>query len=100
ATTATHPRSLHDALPIFGSGGRGQYILRLAMRDPGIRVGGVWDVYEPNLEKSLSLAGNKARAYRDHQTLLDDKSIDIVIIATPQEPESTRPDSRHSPISY
>ena len=79
----TAPSNQH-VVGLIGSGGRGQYIMRLVMRDPGVRVGAVCDVYEPNLEKGLSAAGNKARAYRNYKALLDDKSIDIVIIATPE----------------
>ena len=81
---AQTPPSDQLTIGLIGSGGRGQYILRLAMRDPGVRVGGVCDVYEPNLEKGLSLTGNRARAYRNYKALLDDKSIGIVIIATPE----------------
>jgi predicted dehydrogenase len=69
---------------LIGSGGRGQYIMKLCMRDPAVRIGGVCDVYEPNLEKGLSAAGNQARAYRNYKALLDNRDIDIVIIATPE----------------
>ncbi len=69
---------------LIGPGGRGQYLMKLIMRDPGVRIGAVCDVYEPNLEKGLSLSGNQARAYRNYKALLDNKDIDIVILATPE----------------
>jgi predicted dehydrogenase len=77
------PASQHVA-GLIGAGGRCQYIMQLFMRHPSVRIGAVCDVYEPNLEKGLSLAGNKARAYRNYKALLDNKDIDIVIITTPE----------------
>src|SRR3977135_4398960 len=69
---------------IIGSGGRGRYLESVFQRDPGVRRAAVCDVYEPNLESGLSAAGNQAKAYRNYKALLDDKSVDAVIIATPE----------------
>ena len=72
------------AVGIIGSGGRGRYLETTFQRDPKARIAAVCDVYEPNLEAGLSAAGNQAKAYRNYKALLDDKSIDVVIIATPE----------------
>ncbi len=69
---------------MIGAGGRGRTVTGEFRRDPAVEVGAVCDVYEPNLEKGLSAAGGGAQAYRDYRKLLDDSSIDAVLIATPE----------------
>ncbi|MBM3775887.1 MAG: Gfo/Idh/MocA family oxidoreductase [Acidobacteria bacterium] len=73
---------------LIGAGGRGRYIMQTAMRDPGVRVAGVADVYEPNLEAGLSAAGaapaGAARGYRNYRALLENRDIDAVIIGSPE----------------
>lgn len=69
---------------LIGSGGRGRYIMRLMMKDPALRIAGVCDVYEPNLEQGLSEAAGQAKAYRNYKELLANQDIRIVIIATPE----------------
>ncbi|MBM3754805.1 MAG: Gfo/Idh/MocA family oxidoreductase [Acidobacteria bacterium] len=76
-------------LGAIGSGGRGMYVMGVFQKDPNVRVGSVCDVYEPNLEKALSLAskaqgGQSPRAIRNYKQILDDKSINAVLIATPE----------------
>ncbi len=76
-------------LGLVGAGGRGNLVMTTFQKDPSIRVGGICDVYEPNLERSLSLAakgqaGQTPKAYRNYRQLLADKSIDAVLIATPE----------------
>jgi predicted dehydrogenase len=69
---------------VIGSGGRGRYLESVFQRDAGVRITAVCDVYEPNLEAGLSAARNQAKAYRNYKALLDDKGVDVVIIATPE----------------
>ncbi|MGA7410124.1 MAG: Gfo/Idh/MocA family oxidoreductase, partial [Bryobacteraceae bacterium] len=69
---------------VIGAGGRGQVLMDRFAQDPSVRLTAVCDVYEPNLEAGLSVAKGKVRAYRHYQELLADKSISIVIIATPE----------------
>lgn len=76
-------------LGVIGAGGRGNLVMTTFQKDASIRVGAICDVYEPNLERSLSLAvraqsGEMPRAYRNYRQLLDDKSINAVLIATPE----------------
>ncbi len=74
-----------DPLPVglVGAGGRGRYLLKVFRQDPQVRIAGVCDVYEPNLEAGLSESGG-ARAYRNYQAVLDNRDIPAVIIATPE----------------
>ena len=70
---------------VIGSGGRGTAVKTVFQKDPSVRVGAICDVYEPNLEKALSLAAaDRPRAYRNYKQLLDDKSVQAVLIATPE----------------
>ena len=59
---------------IIGSGGRGQFLMKIFMLDTAVRMVAAADVFEPNLEAGLSLAKG-ARAYRNYQDLLADKEI-------------------------
>jgi predicted dehydrogenase len=76
-------------LGVIGSGGRGTLVMTTFQKEPDLQVGAICDVYEPNLESALSVAskgqgGNAPKAYRNYKQLLDDKSIDAVLIATPE----------------
>ena len=76
------------ALGLIGGGGRGRFVMTVMQKDKNLRVAAVCDVYEPNLEQSISMAkkaqADAPRAYRDYRQLLDDKSIQAVLIATPE----------------
>ena len=67
---------------IIGSGGRGRY-LTANFKELGVEMAAVCDVYEPNLQAGLKAASTGAKAYRNYKKLLEDKSIDAVLIATP-----------------
>jgi predicted dehydrogenase len=75
-------------LGLIGSGGRGTLVMTVFQKDPSVRVGGICDVYEPNLERALSVvaktSGNHPKAYRNYNRLLEDKNITAVLIATPE----------------
>mgnify|MGYP005844259751 CR=1 FL=1 len=70
-------------LGIIGPGDRGMQLMREAARCRGVEFAGVADVYTRRLEAAKELAP-AARTYTDYRGLLDDQSIDAVIIATPQ----------------
>ncbi len=76
------------ALGVIGAGGRGTLVMSTFQKSPYVRVGAICDVYEPNLERGLSTAakvpGNHPKPYRNYRELLADKSIDAVLIATPE----------------
>src|SRR5258708_40127098 len=68
---------------VIGSGGRGRYLEKVFQQDASVRITAVCGVYEPNLGAGLSAAKNQAKAYRNYKALLDDKTMDTVIITTP-----------------
>lgn len=70
-------------LGIIGIGDRGTELVHQAMSIPGVEMAAFADVYTRRLEAAKRIAPN-AQTYMDHRRLLDDKSIDAVMIATPQ----------------
>ena len=67
---------------IIGSGGRGRY-LPGEFKEIGAEMAAVCDIYEPNLQHGLNFASTGAKSYRNYRHMLKDKSLDIVIVATP-----------------
>ncbi|MBI4889836.1 MAG: Gfo/Idh/MocA family oxidoreductase [Acidobacteria bacterium] len=67
---------------VIGSGGRGR-LLTGEFKEIGAEMAAVCDVYTPNLEAGLKVANTGAKSYSDYRRLLDDKSIDAVIVSTP-----------------
>lgn len=88
AFSAAASESDRVMLGVIGSGSRGTYVMTDFQKDPNVRVSAICDVYEPNLERALSIAGkvpgNRPKQYRDYQDLLADKEVDAVLIATPE----------------
>jgi len=76
------------SLGVIGAGGRGTLVMSTFQKNSGLRVSAICDVYEPNLERGLSTAakaqGSAPKAYRNYKQLLADKTIDAVLIATPE----------------
>ena len=66
----------------IGTGGRGTY-LTAQFREHGAEMAAVCDVYERHLNNGLKAASTGAIAHYDYRRVLDDKSLDAVIIATP-----------------
>lgn len=68
---------------LIGCGGRGTEILKAAVGCPNVECVAVADVYTRRLDEVKSVVP-QAKPYQDFRRLLDDKSIDAVLIATPQ----------------
>src|SRR5205085_7432588 len=88
AATLASPRGVLGATDriragIIGIGDRGTEIARQAINCPNIEVVAFADIYTRRLENAKQLVPGAA-TYFDHRRLLDDKSIDAVLIATPQ----------------
>ncbi len=67
---------------VIGTGGRGQ-LLTGVFKEAGAEVMAVCDVYQPHLEGGLKMASAGAKSYTDYRRLLEDKSLDAVVVATP-----------------
>jgi len=70
-------------LGLIGAGDRGTEIFRAALRCPNTEGVAAADVYTRRLEEIKKVAP-QLKTYTDFRQLLDDKSIDAVLIATPQ----------------
>jgi predicted dehydrogenase len=67
---------------VVGAGGRGTLLLN-TFKELGGVVAAVCDVYEPNLQRGIKAASPDAKGYSDHRAMLQDKSLDAVVVATP-----------------
>lgn len=67
---------------VIGAGGRGRFLTG-EFKEIGAEMAAVCDVYQPNLQLGLAAANTGAKAYSDYRALLDDKSLQAVIVATP-----------------
>jgi predicted dehydrogenase len=88
ATTLASPQGVLGAndrvrMGIIGVGDRGTELVHWALNCPNIDFVAFADIYTKRLNDAKRLAPGAA-TYLDHRRLLDDKSIDAVIIATPQ----------------
>jgi predicted dehydrogenase len=70
-------------LGLIGAGDRGTDIFKAALRCPNTEAAAAADVYTRRLDDIKRVAPG-IKTYSDFRRLLDDKSIDAVLIATPQ----------------
>src|SRR6266700_6588579 len=68
---------------IIGPGARGKQLMGHVLSCPDTEIVGAADVYTRRLEEAKKIAPN-AKTYLDYRHLLENKSIDAVLIATPQ----------------
>src|SRR5579883_3050152 len=68
---------------LIGAGERGTAIFKAAIKAPNTEAVAVADIYTRRLEEIKRVAPG-VKTYSDFRRLLDDKSIDAVLIATPQ----------------
>lgn len=68
---------------LIGAGGRGKEIFKAALRCPNTEAVAVADVYTRRLDEVKEIVP-QIKTYKDFRQLLEDKSIDAVLIATPQ----------------
>src|ERR1039457_240956 len=68
---------------LIGAGSRGREIFRAALRCPNVEAVAVADVYTRCLAEAKTIAP-QITTHTDFRRLLEDKSVDAVLIATPQ----------------
>lgn len=68
---------------LIGGGDRGQEIFKAALRCPNVEGVAVADLYTRRLDEVKRIVPG-IKTYSDFRQLLDDKSVDAVLIATPQ----------------
>jgi len=82
-----HARIFNDSeilkIGVIGTGGRGNWLIKLIQDIPNMEVVACCDILPFRLEQGIRLASPNAIAYGDYQALLEDKDVDAVIISTP-----------------
>ena len=67
---------------VIGTGRQGTGVMRGHQRLADVEIAAICDVYAPNLAKAAEVATTAAK-HADFRRILDDKSIDAVVIGTP-----------------
>lgn len=68
---------------IIGTGSRGIGLTKILLSFDDILVTACCDIVPENLRKATALINRNVKAYTDYRKLLEDKSVDAVVIATP-----------------
>ncbi len=71
------------AYGVIGTGSRGTYLLEHLRNVDSGRCVAVCDIFEPNLKKGITAAGNNPKGYKDYRELLARQDIDAVLVVTP-----------------
>ncbi|GAB1416191.1 Gfo/Idh/MocA family oxidoreductase [Paludibacter sp.] len=67
---------------VIGPGSRGQFLMSFLKKNPKADVVAICDIYQPSIDEALKIYP-KAKVYKDYRKLLEDKTVDAVVIATP-----------------
>ena len=68
---------------VIGTGGRARGLMGHLKKLPGNEMVALCDVYQPRLLQAAEIAGSAAAQVADYRRILDDRSIDAVVIGTP-----------------
>jgi predicted dehydrogenase len=92
ATTQAARSAPNDRITVgmIGTGARGQELMQAIQKTPGAEIVAVVDAYQGRVERAIDRTGGRAKAFKNYHDLLADKSIDAVVVATP--------DHWHKPI--
>jgi len=83
ARTAGAAASDRIRLGVIGVGSRGQWMMRYFLRQPGVEVVGLCDVYDLRFKEGREITGQETPAYRDYREMLDKQEMDAVMVASP-----------------
>lgn len=68
---------------VIGAGSQGASLIRSLATVPNSKITAMCDIFEPNLNKGVNLAGSQPRAFTEYRKLIESKEVDAVLIATP-----------------
>jgi len=68
---------------VIGAGSQGTSLIRNLAMVANAKIAAMCDIFEPNLNKGISLAGSQPRSFTDYRKLIESKDVDGVVIATP-----------------
>jgi len=67
---------------IIGPGSRGRYLMNFLAKNKKVVLAALCDIYQPSIDKALEIAP-AAKVYSDYRLMLEDKTLDAIVIATP-----------------
>src|SRR5262249_23728550 len=67
----------------IGVGNRGDQVLDGFLKHKDCEVAAACDLYQPYIDAAAKKIGGTPKQFRDYRALLDDKSVDAVVVATP-----------------
>jgi len=67
---------------IIGPGSRGRFLMGFLAKNPKVEIVAISDIFQPSIDEALKITP-KAKVYKDYRSLLADKNVDAVLIATP-----------------
>ncbi len=74
---------------MIGTGARAHQLMAAIQALPGAEIVGVCDAYKSRIERALERTGRRPKVYPDYREILADKSIDAVVISTPDHWHAT-----------
>lgn len=77
-----HTDSSVARIGVIGPGSRGQHLMGFLRKNKKAKIVAICDIYQPSIDGALKLVP-EAAVYNDYRKLLEDKTIDAVVIATP-----------------
>jgi predicted dehydrogenase len=67
----------------IGTGARGQELMQAMLANPGVEITALSDAYSGRMERAIERTGGRAKPIRSYKDILADKSVDGVVVATP-----------------
>jgi predicted dehydrogenase len=68
---------------MIGTGARAQELMKALITLPGVEIVAVVDAYKGRVQRAIERTNGRAKACANHHDLLAQKSIDAVVVATP-----------------
>jgi predicted dehydrogenase len=68
---------------VIGTGARSHELMQALLNLPSARITAVCDAYTGRVARALERVGSSARSYPSYKEILADKTVDAVIVATP-----------------
>ncbi|MDR3751785.1 MAG: Gfo/Idh/MocA family oxidoreductase [Terracidiphilus sp.] len=70
-------------LGVIGVGSRGQHMMRMMLRVPGLRITGLCDINPTRIDEGRKVTGEQTASYSDYRKMLESRDIDAVMVSTP-----------------
>jgi len=85
AAAPARPYAPNDRIQVgvIGTGARAHQLIEALLANQGVAITAVVDAYKGRVERALERIGRSARAVKDYREILADKSIDAVMVVTP-----------------